>query len=76
MDSTDFGKTLLVLGGLIALLGLLLLIVGRFPPLGRLPGDISFRRGNFSCYIPIVTSILLSVLLTILLNLLLRLLGR
>ena len=76
MDYTDFGKTLLVLGGLIALLGLLLLIVGRFPPLGRLPGDISLRRGNFSCYIPIVTSILLSVLLTILLNLLLRLLGR
>ncbi|UCC75738.1 MAG: DUF2905 domain-containing protein [Anaerolineales bacterium] len=76
MEFTNFGKTLLVLGGLIALSGLFLLILGRFPPLGRLPGDITFRRGNFSCYIPIVTSILLSVLLTILLNLLLRLLGR
>ena len=76
MDFTDFGKMLLVLGGFIALMGLVLLFMGRVPFLGRLPGDIAFRRGNVSCFIPIATSILLSLLLTIVLNLLFRLLGR
>ena len=76
MDFTDVGKILLVLGGVIMLLGLILLLLGRVPFLGRLPGDITYRRGNFSCYVPIVSSILLSLLLTLLLNLLLRLFGR
>jgi hypothetical protein len=76
MDFTDFGKTLLVLAGFIALMGLVLLFMGRVPFLGRLPGDITFRRGNVSCFIPIATSILLSLLLTIVLNLMFRLLGR
>ena len=76
MDFADFGRMLLMLGGLIALVGLALILVGRVPFLGRLPGDITIRRGNVSCFIPIVTSLLLSLLLTLLLNLLSRLLGR
>jgi hypothetical protein len=76
IDFTDLGKTLLLLGGLIVLIGLVLLLMGRVPFLGRLHGDITFRRGNVSCYIPIVTSILLSLLLSLVLNLLFRLLGR
>ena len=75
-DFTDFGKMLLLLGGFIALMGLVLLFMGRVPFVCRLPGDITFRRGNVSCFIPIATSILLSLLLTIVLNLLFRLLGR
>jgi len=75
-DFCGAGKMLLALGGLIALTGLALLLVGRVPSLGRLPGDITFRLGNVSCYVPIVTSILLSLLLTLVLNLLARLLGR
>ena len=35
-------------------------------PLGRLPGDITVRRGNTTFYFPLVTSILLSILLTLL----------
>ena len=38
-------------------------------PLGRLPGDLSFRRGNSSFHFPIVTSLVLSILLTLLLAL-------
>jgi len=34
-------------------------------PVGRLPGDISFRRGNFSFYFPLATSILASIVLTL-----------
>ena len=35
-------------------------------PIGRLPGDIVVRRGSFSFYLPITTSILVSVALTVL----------
>jgi hypothetical protein len=62
----DIGKTLLVLGLLIALTGLVLLFVGRVPWIGRLPGDIHVQRGNWSFYFPLGTSILLSLLLTLL----------
>ena len=41
--------------------------------LGRLPGDVSLQRGNWSFQAPIVTCIVLSVVLTVVLNLLLRL---
>jgi hypothetical protein len=34
-------------------------------PLGRLPGDFAVRRGNFSFYFPLATSILVSLLLTL-----------
>lgn len=40
--------------------------------LPSLPGDLSFRRGNFRVFLPLGTSLLLSVLLTIVLNLLIR----
>jgi hypothetical protein len=72
----DIGKLLLLLGGLIFLLGLVLTLSGRPPWLGRLPGDIRIEREGFSCFIPIVTSILLSLLLTVLLNVVIRLLNR
>jgi hypothetical protein len=38
-------------------------------PFGRLPGDIVVRRGNFSFYFPLATSIVLSLILTLLLAL-------
>lgn len=59
------GKFLIVLGLVIALVGVL---VSMGVPLGRLPGDISFRRGNTSFHFPIVTSIVLSIVLTLLLT--------
>jgi membrane protein implicated in regulation of membrane protease activity len=62
----DIGKTLVVLGLLIALAGLVLVFVGRVPWIGRLPGDIHVQRGNWSFYFPLGTSILLSLLLTLL----------
>ena len=62
----DIGKTLIVLGLVIAVAGLLLVLVGRVPWLGRLPGDIHIQRGNWSFYVPLATSIVVSVLLTLL----------
>ena len=67
MIGSDVGKALVALGLLIALAGVVLMLVGRLPWLGRLPGDIHFQRGNFSFYFPLATSLLLSVVLTLLL---------
>jgi hypothetical protein len=61
----DLGKLLIVLGVVSALAGVVLLMVGRVPWLGRLPGDVHIERGNWSFHFPIATSLLLSVLLTL-----------
>ena len=67
-----FGKALLLFGGLMVLLGLLFLLVGRVPFLGKLPGDMLFRKGDFTLFFPLATKIVLSVALTMLLNVALR----
>jgi len=60
---------LLVMGAVLALVGLGLILAERFPGLriGRLPGDIRVERGNFRFYFPLATSILLSIILTLVL---------
>ena len=63
----DIGKILVGFGLLIALAGVVLVLVGRVPWLGRLPGDIHIQRGTFTFYFPLATSLLLSVVLTLLL---------
>jgi hypothetical protein len=60
---------MIVLGGVLLLVGLCLTLIGRLPLEGRLPGDLVYRRGNFTLYVPLATSILLSVLLSLLLAL-------
>ena len=67
MDS--LGKMLILFGVVLALLGGLLLVAGKIPFLGRLPGDILIRRENWSVYFPLATSILISILLTLLFSL-------
>ena len=60
------GRLLVYIGLGITALGLLIMIG---IPFGRLPGDIMVRRGNFSFYFPLATSIVVSILLTLLLSL-------
>jgi hypothetical protein len=60
------GKLLVVVGLGIAGIGLLMMLG---LPLFRLPGDFAVRRGNFSFYFPLATSIVLSILLTLLFSL-------
>lgn len=64
----QIGRYLLLAGAVIAAAGLLMMAGERFG-LGRLPGDIVWRRKTTTVYFPIVTSLVLSVLLTLLLNL-------
>ena len=64
MAVSEFGKLLLIIGGIIFLLGLLLSFSGKIPYLGQLPGDILVKKKNFSFYFPLTTCIILSILLT------------
>jgi uncharacterized protein HemY len=61
---SEFGKLLLIIGGMIFLLGLLLSFSGKIPYLGQLPGDILVKKKNFSFYFPLTTCIILSIVLT------------
>jgi hypothetical protein len=63
------GKPLVIIGLVIAAVGLV--ILSGFP-LGRLPGDYTLRRGAFTFYFPLASSILVSVLLTVMFYLLRR----
>jgi hypothetical protein len=65
----EIGKMLVVLGVIIALLGLALWSGFGAGWFGRLPGDIRVQRGNFGFYFPIVTCIILSIILSLLFSL-------
>ena len=67
------GKMLIFLGIFIALIGILFVLGSKIPfPLGRLPGDIIIKRGNFTFYFPLATCILISLLLTLILSIFFR----
>ena len=63
------GKLLVIVGLVIAGIGLLVMLG---VPVGRLPGDVTVKRGNFTFYFPLATSIIASIFLTLLLSLLRR----
>lgn len=69
---TALGKALIALGLLMALIGVLLVFSGNIPWIGRLPGDMYLRKGNFSFYFPLATCVLVSLLLSLLFWLLRR----
>ena len=66
---SDLARFLIIAGVVLAAVGLVLLLAPKIPWLGRLPGDITYRRGNFTFYFPLGTSILISVILTLILYL-------
>jgi len=62
----DVGKLLVFLGGVLLVIGLVLVLLGKTNlPIGRLPGDIVYRGRNTTFYFPLATCILLSVVLTL-----------
>jgi len=62
---SDLGRLLIVLGVILVVVGALFQLAPKLPWLGRLPGDLSFKRGNFSFYFPLGTCILISIILTL-----------
>ncbi|MBM4128648.1 MAG: DUF2905 domain-containing protein [Nitrospira sp.] len=72
-DSFQYiGKFLIILGLVVAAIGGLLLVSGKIPWIGRLPGDIIIQKKNYTFYFPLATSILLSLILSLLFWLLSR----
>ncbi|NOY39433.1 MAG: DUF2905 domain-containing protein [Nitrospirae bacterium] len=63
----QIGKFLIITGLIIIVLGAILMLAGKVPFLGRLPGDIIIERKNFTFYFPLATSIILSLILTLIL---------
>ena len=65
---TELGKLLVGLGAAIAVVGIVLMVVGRTHfRLGRLPGDVVYRGKNTTVYFPLMTSVIVSVVLSVLL---------
>ncbi|NTW36388.1 MAG: DUF2905 domain-containing protein [Syntrophobacteraceae bacterium] len=60
----DLGKSLIILGLAVAALGAALVLSGKLPWLGRLPGDIAVKREHFSFYFPLTTCIIISAVLS------------
>jgi hypothetical protein len=69
MDFPGLGKILLIVGLVVAGLGLLLILGGKGPLswIGRLPGDFYFKGEKFSFYFPLATGLLISIVLTLVL---------
>lgn len=69
----DLGRLLIFLGGVLLIVGVALVFAGRMNlPLGRLPGDFTYRGKNTTVYFPLMTSIVLSVILSLVLYLISR----
>ena len=67
----SFGKTLLLIGGVIILVGVVFIIAEK-TGLGRLPGDIVIKRENITVFFPLATMVIISIVLTIVANFLRR----
>jgi len=68
----DLGRMLIVLGGMIALVGVVMLLAPHVPWLGRLPGDIYVKGERFTFAFPIVTCLVVSIVFTLVVNLFFR----
>jgi hypothetical protein len=65
----ELGRALIIFGLVIVVVGVLITFAGRIPLVGKLPGDVMVRKGNFTLYAPLMTGLILSLVLTIVLNL-------
>jgi hypothetical protein len=60
------GRSLILAGLVLVVIGVVVSYAGRIPWLGKLPGDFTFRSGGVTIYLPLATCLLLSVALSLL----------
>ncbi len=63
----EFGKILIFIGLLLAILGVVFIFGNKLPFVGRLPGDIAIERKNYSFYFPVATCIVISIVMSFIL---------
>jgi hypothetical protein len=68
-EFSGIGKILMVVGIILLGLGAVIWLGGKIPGIGRLPGDIFVKRGNFTFYFPLVTCIIISIVLSLIMAL-------
>lgn len=66
------GRSLIIIGLVIMMIGLVFTFGPKIPYLGRLPGDIYYKKDNFVFYFPLATSIVISIILSLILYLFTR----
>ena len=64
-EISEIGKALIVIAIVVAFFGVLLTFHDKIPILGKLPGDILIKKGNFTFYFPIVSMIIISVIISL-----------
>ena len=76
MNFDDLGKWIVLAGIVLIFVGSLMWLLGHIPFFGNLPGDIHIQTQNMSCFIPIVSMIIVSVVATIILNIIIRIVNK
>jgi len=62
------GKMLVFIGIFMILFGVLFMLAGKIPYLGKLPGDIEIHKNGLDIYFPLATSLIISLIITIIIN--------
>ena len=68
-DFTLMRKMIIGIGIVLILIGMIMTVVPKIPWIGKIPGDISIQRENFTFYFPLTTCIIISIIVTLLLYL-------
>jgi len=68
MDFSGFGRILLIIGLILAGIGTLLMLGGKIPWIGRLPGDFYYKGKNVVFYFPLATSIIILTIILMFIN--------
>lgn len=63
--ASSTGKVFMLLGIILLVLGAVITLIGKFPGIGKLPGNIVVKKGNFTFFFPITTCIILSIILSL-----------
>ena len=69
MDLYPIGKTMIFIGVILIIAGIIISFGPDIPYIGKLPGDIHIRKDNFTFYFPLATSILISIIITLIMYL-------
>ncbi len=65
----ELARVLILIGAILIVIGLVMLVLPRFPFPGKLPGDILIKKEHFTFYFPLVTSIVISIIISLVLYL-------